>query len=106
MRALRTGFIEIGTIGRIGRIGNLEKGITYLLKFIKFTKLLIIYHLNQRTNFSSEVPRFANKPKLHWKGVYSVYISFQGNELGGEDWCLSREINLLLEAVRCGASKK
>ena len=35
-----------------------------------------------------------------------MYISFQGNELGGEDWCLSREINLLSEAVRCGASKK
>ena len=47
------------------------------------------FHLNQRTNFSSEVPRFANKSKLHWKGVYSVYISFQGNELGGEGWCLS-----------------
>ena len=103
MRALRTGFIEIGTIGRIGRIGILGKGITNL---IKFTKLLIIYHLNKRTNFSSEVPRFANKPKLHWKGVYSVYISFQGNELGGEEWCLSREINLLSEAVRCGASQK
>ena len=48
----------------------------------------LIYHLNQRTNFSSEVPRFAYKSKLHWKGVYSVFISFQGNELGGEDWCL------------------
>ena len=43
----------------------------------------LIYHLNQRTNFSSEVPRFANKSKLHWKGVYLAYISFQGNELGG-----------------------
>ena len=103
MRALRTGFIEIGTIGSIGRIGILGKGITNLLKF---TKLLIIYHLNKRTNFSSEVPRFANKPKLHWKGVYSVYISFQGNELGGEDWCLSREINFLSEGVRFGLSQK
>ena len=43
----------------------------------------LIYHLNQRTNFSSEVPRFTNKSKLPWKEVYSVYISFQGNELGG-----------------------
>ena len=57
MRALRTGFIEIGTIGtigRIGRIGNLGKSITNLLKFIKFikfTKLLIIYHLNQQDKF-------------------------------------------------------
>ena len=53
------------------------------------------FHLNRCTNFSSEVPRFANKSKLHWKGVYSAYISFQGNELGGEDWCLSREIFLV-----------
>jgi hypothetical protein len=35
-----------------------------------------------------------------------VYISFQGNELGGEDWCLSREINLLSEGVRLGLSQK
>ena len=56
--------------------------------------------------FSLEVPRFVTKSKLHWKGVYSVYISFQGNELGGEDWCLSREINFLSEGVRCGASEK
>ena len=35
----------------------------------------LIYHLNQRTDFSSEVPRFANKSKLHWKGVYlSVHL--------------------------------
>ena len=36
-------------------------------------------------NFLSEVPRFVTKSKLHWKGVYLAYISFQGNELGGED---------------------
>ena len=64
------------------------------------------FHLNQRTNFSSEVPRFANKSKLHWKEVYSVYISFQDNELGGEDWCLSREINLLSEGCRVLHSAK
>ena len=66
MRALRTGFIEIGTIGRIGRIGrigNLGKGITNLLKFIKFTQLLIIYHLNQRTNLLSEVVRWGASKK-------------------------------------------
>ena len=66
----------------------------------------LIYHLNQRTNFLSEVPRFANKPKLHWKEVYLAYISFQGNELGGEDWCLSREINLLSEGRRVLHSEK
>ena len=57
-------------------------------------------HLNQHTDFSSEVPRFGTKSKLHWKGVYYAYISFQGNELGSEDWCLSREINLLLEGLQ------
>ena len=50
--------------------------------------------------FSSEVPRFGTKSKLHWKGVYLAYISLQGNELGGEDWCLSREINFLLEGLQ------
>ena len=35
----------------------------------------LIFHLNQRTNFSSEVPRFVTKSKLHWKGVYlSVHL--------------------------------
>ena len=61
---------------------------------------------SQAINFSSEVPRFVTKSKLHWKGVYYAYISFQGNELGGEDWCLSREINLLSEGVRFGLSQK
>ena len=44
-------------------------------------------HLLQRTNFLSEVPRL-------------------DNELGGEDWCLSQETNLLLEGVRFGAKSK
>ena len=38
--------------------------------------------------------------------MYRAYISFQGNELGGEGWCLSREINLLSEGVRLGLSQK
>ena len=66
----------------------------------------LISYFNQHTDFSSEVPRFGTKSKLHWKGVYLMYISFQGNELGGEDWCLSREINFLLEGVRFGLSQK
>ena len=57
--------------------------------------------------FLSEVPRFVTKSKLHWKGgVYYAYISFQGNELGGKDWCLSRERNFLSEGVRFGLSQK
>jgi hypothetical protein len=52
----------------------------------------LISYFNQHTDFSLEVPRFVTKSKLHWKGVYLMYISFQGNELGGEDWGLSREI--------------
>ena len=35
-------------------------------------------------NFLLEVVRFGNKSKLHWKGVYLVYISFQGNEHGAK----------------------
>ena len=73
MRALRTGFIERGTIGRIGKIGrirnlrNLGNGISNLLKFIKFTKLLIIYHLNQRTNFLLEGIRYnARRISRRW----------------------------------------
>ena len=60
----------------------------------------LISYFNQHTDFSSEVPRFGTKSKLHWKGVYLAYISLQGNELGGEDWCLSREINFLLEGLQ------
>ena len=44
----------------------------------------LISYFNQHTDFSSEVPRFVTKSKLHWKGVYRAYISFQGNELGAK----------------------
>ena len=53
----------------------------------------LISYFNQHTDFSSEVPRFGTKSKLHWKGVYRAYIYFQGNELRGEGWGLSREIH-------------
>ena len=86
----------------MGKIRNLGRSITNILKFpnlIKFSKFT-----NQTPqsahSFSLEVPRFVTKSKLHWKGVYLAYIYFQGNELGGEDWCLSREINFLSEGLQ------
>ena len=59
LRIIRT-IGTIGTIGSIGNLRNLGRSIANILKFsnlLKFTKLLIIYHLNQRTNLLSEAVR-------------------------------------------------
>ena len=113
---LRTGLIErIGTIGidgedREDREDKEFKELRELRERLSLNSLnslnSLISFFNQHTDFSLEVPRFGTKSKLHWKGVYLMYISFQGNELGGEDWCLSREINFLSEGVRLGLSQK
>ena len=73
IRTIRT----VRTIGRIGRKGNLGnlgilgRSITNILKFsniLKFTKLLIIYHLNQRTNLLSEGCRVPHSAKMATMG--------------------------------------
>ena len=54
----------------------------------------IAHYHNKEPNFLLEWVRFGAKSKLTRKGVYYVYISFRGSELGAEDSRLSQEITL------------
>ena len=86
---------KIRNLGNLGNLRNLGRSTTNILKFpnlIKFSKFTD-QPPQSAHSFSLEVPRFVTKSKLPWKGVYLAYISFQGNELGGEGWGLSREIH-------------
>ena len=79
-----------------------RKTITKLLKFIKFTnqRLQSARRFLTSNKFLVRSAKICHQVEIALEGVYLMYISFQGNELGGEDWCLSREINFSLEGLQ------